>query len=463
MLPTPPTKNRDQEKNLMRTTIAVLALMLACGCGSGATGPAIGGGTTPAPDSVQPVLGQFTATWDPASDTLTFAPVGYPIVLNDNLTPQSIDTIPISQSGGGTSQPPSTVDLVSTGCVNGYPTTPTFHCNVEIRSYYTRALPNVVAVITSATVAGVNSQAYDATNADGVNPLGIASCCTATDHGLWVYENGSTFQGNNTPDGLASFLSANDGSNGGNGNGLNTGTREWIFANPLNQSVSYGVTIYASKGYSSYTFGFPTSSYVAVCPAAGGSGTSHGSTSGTAALPFDFALYGSWVASGTALKFARNGIFTVGATIPVSGTSVALPSLAAAHPAFFAFWDNLAEGGNLSANMCTKMIGTAPNRQFAIEWYNFDFSAPPPGSSADGPGKGSSLNFEVFLDEGTYEIDTVYNVMTLASGGTAGRASGSLMTVGVQDITGTVSTSEHNNDLGDSFGTGSAWSYTGNP
>jgi hypothetical protein len=66
---------------------------------------------------------------------------------------------------------------------------------------------------------------------------------------------------------------------------------------------------------------------------------------------------------------------------------------------------------------------------------------------------------EVFLFEGTSEIDTVYNAMT-GDATSDGRENGALATVGLQDETGTIATAEYQSQ---SFGTGFSWGYLPSP
>jgi len=421
-------------------------------------------------------LGEFTVAVDHKSRTLSFKPVGgTPLILDDNLQPLSQNSITDDQGGGGVcgagGQACNTIDLVSTSCNDTYDATTggvqpgaTFQCDVEMRSYYkNRALPNVYAQISAETLSGVATDAYDAISGSDDTDTTYTPPLSNT-HGLWAYQNGSS---------NGAFLSANDGSNGGNGSGLNAASRTWQFLNPQDQNVVYTISIWASLAYSRYQQTFGNSSYVAVCPHAGGTGTVESATSKTKiALPFDLTVYQNNYNTGSSnqeINVAQNGQITFGAptgtsALDASGTAVALPSTATnvPRPAFFAFWDNLKKSTtDANADICTQLIGTAPNRQFVIEWYDYDFTTAPPGTAKDGPNKGSSLDFEVFIDEGSGEIDTVYNNMVLATGAgtTANRESGSLATVGIQDATGTVATADYKNASGNTYGTGDAWSY----
>ena len=359
-----------------------------------------------------------------------------PIVLDDNLEPLSTDPVTISQSGGGSLQPANSVDLVSTNCIDGYPGAATFQCDVQLNSFYSRSLANVYVQVTSVTLNGSPVAGYDGTNSDATNPLGLDAT-----HGLWGYNNASVDVNAANP-----VLSSK-------AIGFNGGTRTWMFQNTADQNVSYTFAVFASKGFSSYTFGFPNGSlpgYVDACT--GGTSTTAASKTNIT-LPFDFTIYNT---NTTRVNIARNGQITFAATnLTASGTSVALPSAAAPHPSFFAFWDNLGRTTSDPGQMCYQTIGTAPNRMFVIEWRTFDFLNAP-----EGPNLGSSLDFEAFLFEGTGEIDTIYNTMNGQAGSVAGRENGSQATVGLQNETGTVATAEHNIQ---DYGTGNSWSYLPSP
>jgi hypothetical protein len=402
-------------------------------------------------------LGHFTATFDGKTKALSFAPVGRPIVLDDNLQPLSEDGITVSQSGGGNGQPTNTVDLVSTGCVNTYPTGNTFQCTVNMRSYYnTRSIANVYAQIDSVTVGGTTytttASPYDSNNSDTDSTYNPP---LSNLHGLWAHQNTST---------NGSFLSANDGSNGGNGNGNNQGSRIWEFKNPGNLAVSYDILVWASLGYSNYASAFGPS-YVDAC--SGGTTVTTTSKSGIP-LPFDFMLFSSSALD--TVNIAYNGQITFGSThLTNHNPPIALPSTSSnvPRPVIFPFWDDLKYGAaapavNPSAaagEMCYQTLGTAPSRQFVVEWRNMTFA------NAPGLTPPCSLDFEVLLYEGTGEIDTVYNYMDGTTTGSApsnGRETGTQATFGFQDSTGTLANQDATNDVGN-YSSGTSNAYIGVP
>ena len=175
-------------------------------------------------------------------------------------------------------------------------------------------------------------------------------------------------------------------------------------------------------------------------------GTSVGKVSSSSqTMPFAFLFHD---AGSTAVEFTKRGMITFGgASGTTSGENLVLPDSGAPGPAVYAFWDDIDFGG-ANSTMCYQTIGSAPNRKYVIEWKDMDFV-----DAADGV---ASLTFEAILSEGTNNIDVVYDTMT----GPTSRADGDSATVGVQNATGTVSTSEI--DTPD-FGSGNAYAFVPQP
>jgi hypothetical protein len=372
----------------------------------------------PLPNSV--MFGEFSAHVDKKARTMTIRQTKGGQAYGPNLEPQSVDSLNIVQDGVPGSGPAQTVELVNISTDDLYPGEDTFTAVVDLRHFFARSFANVYVQITAETDANGNpTTAYDAQNSDSGAAIGLS-----TAHGLWQY----TATG--APPGVLTQSP------------FNVGEREWIFNNPDDGDCDYVFAVWASKGFANYTFGFPNLGYVDACSG----GTSFTNPSKPAiALPFDFTLYN---VNASQVNVARNGQVTLGTTaLTASGTSLALPTTSAPHPVLFTFWDSLAVGAG--GQMCFQTIGSAPNRQFVIEWRGMNFS------TGAGSSPASSLDFETYLYEGTGEIDTVYNSMVGGST-SGGRETGTSATVGVQDETGTISTSEH--DIAD-YGTGNAWSY----
>jgi hypothetical protein len=400
------------------------------------------GGEAPPDTTIAPransVLFEYAAHASPKNHTLTFTLLNA-TAFGPDLQPQSIDSLDLDQYGGGGSPPANIVDLVTNSCTDNYPTEDTFQCSVTLRSFYTRNLANMFAQVTSITSdSGTDiSSNHSATNSYGGDSFGLDASM-----GLWQY----------TAD-----ASVNPGVIAQSPN--NSGTQEWIFANPDDQDTNYTFAVWGSKGFADYTFGFENLSYMDAC-SGGTSTTSNGVVKVTLPTGFDFTLYNvnSNTGSGNAavVEFAKNGQIGIGTTtLTASGTAQNLPTTSAPHPILFPFWDDLKYGSVGGAGkMCYQTIGSAPNRQFVIEWRNMDF--------ANSPGAGSSLDFEAYLYEGTGEIDTVYNLMNGPGGlpSASGRENGSEAYVGLQDETGTVATGEYQTQ---DYGTGNGYSYVPNP
>jgi hypothetical protein len=357
-------------------------------------------------DSASHVLAQLVATANPQAGTLTFSPAQ----IAASISPQALKGLTIDQAGGGDAQPANTVDLVSTDCMNNFSTGGhVFQCNVELRSFFPFAVQNVYAQVTSITA----SDGGTVVGYQGINSTSDSTYSPPLSNalGLWGYNNGST---------NGSFLSAYVS---GQPSGLNSATQTWEFENADNQIIQYGVSIWGTIGYSSYSFGFAASRYVDACT--GGTSTTNDEEETLVNLPFDFAIY-SDIYYGTTQKggFGADGIFTFGRVSRPPAQP--LPNSLVSYPAIFPFWDNLVttSGGQI----CYQTFFAAPNRKFVVEWQGMNFG------NAPGNSPPSSLDFEVLLFEGSGEIDTIYHSM-VGGTGSGDRQNGSMATIGVQDGT----------------------------
>jgi hypothetical protein len=416
------------------TSFALGALSLGglalTGCAGGEEPPDTSGTPTiaPRPNSV---LFEFTGHASPKNRTLTTQLVKA-TRFGADLQPQNMYSLDLDQYGGGTPNPPNIVDMITdtNSCEDNYAVNQTFQCGVTLRQFYSRSWSNTFVEVTSilsdsgadisATHAGVNSYSGDTFGIDASK-------------GLWEYTATGAQQG-------CLAQSPN-----------NTGDQTWIFANPDDADTNYTFAIWATEYYADYTLSFGNLGYMDAC--SGGTVVTGNSKTGIA-LPFDFTIYG---VNTSTVNIARNGQLTFGSTaLTVSNSPIALPSTSAPHPVLFTFWDALKYG--TGGQMCYQTVGTAPGRQFLVEWQNMTFSAGA-GATTSPP---ASLDFEAYLYEGSGEIDTVYNTMT-GNSGTNGRENGATAQVGIQDSTGTISTSEFQDDLGDSYGSGNAYSYIPSP
>ncbi|MBP6832990.1 MAG: hypothetical protein KA978_19540, partial [Deltaproteobacteria bacterium] len=138
----------------------------------------------------------------------------------------------------------------------------------------------------------------------------------------------------------------------------------------------------------------------------------------TETLPFGFSYYGQ---SFGAVGLSSNGMLSF-PTASAQYINSSLPNTSIPNT-IFSFWDDLYLRSN---GICTTVLGSSPNRQYIAQWSNATF----PGSTD----LTTSLNFEVFLSEGTNAIDVLFGTMT----GDGTLSSGSSATIGIQRDTGSI-------------------------
>jgi uncharacterized membrane protein len=131
-------------------------------------------------------------------------------------------------------------------------------------------------------------------------------------------------------------------------------------------------------------------------------------------IGFTFDFYGN---SYTELYFNTNGLITfLSGTDALSNTQI--PSTSLPDDLIAPFWDDLAVGpGYNSGIIYYQQLGTAPNRQFVVEWWNI--------TTLGGSGP---MTFEVILNE-TGAMWMQYQTLGTASSGSA--------TVGIENFDGT--------------------------
>jgi len=136
------------------------------------------------------------------------------------------------------------------------------------------------------------------------------------------------------------------------------------------------------------------------------------------ALPFGFPFYGqqyssAWVSSNGFLSFSQPSA--------AAGTNGAIPGAAQPNNAVYAFWDDLVvKAGTTTVRTAT--LGTAPNRQFVVEWRLANIYQ-----------TSSHISAEVILSENG-EIVVNYDEVSL----TNAREQGNSATVGIENATGDV-------------------------
>jgi hypothetical protein len=137
-------------------------------------------------------------------------------------------------------------------------------------------------------------------------------------------------------------------------------------------------------------------------------------------IPFAFRLWGSdyttvWPSTRGALVFGAEPRLDDGVGngyLPTDGYG----------PLVAPFWDQILLGDAPASDICFSLAGSAPNRQFVVEWAH-----------AGHAGVGDvDLTFEVVLHETTMAVDFVYGPLAPAMGADAGFADGSRAAVGLQ-------------------------------
>lgn len=208
------------------------------------------------------------------------------------------------------------------------------------------------------------------------------------------------------------------------------------FFTNLNETLAPGASLQYNRIKTATTSETPTATWVAAdslpgyTPTAGtynfidisGSGTGLSlSDDGSAAVTagFSFNFYG---ASSNQFCVNNNGhaLFATSGSCSGNFSNASLPSTDFASPAFLPYWDDFYTGGQ----DYVATVGTAPNRQFVMEWANkdtFDSRTAPAGAG---------YTFEIVLNEADNSID--YNYSSVAPGSTFGHDNGASATVGVQ-------------------------------
>jgi hypothetical protein len=389
-----------------------LALLAGCSDAGGEDGSpgALFPSEPPPPQGA--VVAEIIAHLSPSRGTITFEPIER---ASPGLDTQSMDSLNLVQDDVPGSGLPTTVELITNSvgynaeCPAPYQTN-TFCGNVTLQSFYGRSLSNVFVQATSIT---------PPTGHNGLNKDSSEFGLDDT-YGLWKY---------------TSPAASTEGVVGQSPH--NTGTRDWVFANPDNAETSIVLRVVSSLRYSGYVFDFSSASFIDAC--SGGVSTTASSAQQT--MPFPFTLYQS---TNSVVRFNIKGMITFGnVNGTASGSNVSLPAATAPKPGVFVFWDNLKYGPG--GKMCYKVVGSAPNRQAVITWNNMTFTDAPDANTA-------SLQFGAILTEGTNNIDVVYNAMS----GASSRPDGDSATIGVQNEAGSVATAEFNSG---GYGSGNAYAF----
>ncbi len=137
-------------------------------------------------------------------------------------------------------------------------------------------------------------------------------------------------------------------------------------------------------------------------------------------FPFPVTFYGNQYTTAWA---SSNGNLQFGSTASTAFSNDCLPSSTLTDPTIAVFWDDLRTDVQPGEGIFTATNGSAPFRQFVVEWRAQTFSG------------GSETNFEIIFFENSDTVRTVYGTNT-----------GATATVGVQSGSGSATQWECNVD-----------------
>ncbi len=176
--------------------------------------------------------------------------------------------------------------------------------------------------------------------------------------------------------------------------------------------------------------------FIDASPSGGGTALNFGNADDASAivqLPFPFSFFSKTYAAGTSIAVSTNGWISLDAFSrpeyqngQLPGVTVQRPdgSTGSIPPALIApFFSNLfiQEAGSIN----TLTLGTAPNRQFVVEWSDMGIE------DSNFNDVGASVTFEAILYEGSNDIQFLYQSLS------GSLSNGSTATVGLQDSTQT--------------------------
>src|SRR5205823_568655 len=147
-------------------------------------------------------------------------------------------------------------------------------------------------------------------------------------------------------------------------------------------------------------------------------------------LPFNFILFRDIYLADSPIAIAVNGYLSLEPLSLDEFQNAALPSKTVTRPSgsvgtvppslIAPFWDDLIM--HADSAITTKTLGSAPNRQFVVEWSKVSIL------DEDGRDLNANLTFEAVLYEGSNDIQYLYRNTT------GPRSDGSSATVGAQNL-----------------------------
>lgn len=414
--------------------------MAALGCAALIWGCA--GESEPVPDIAMPgddptispaepnaiVLADFIGRLDRQSRKLTFERVEASGSLRAQALDQPQNEVPVSNDGVPGSGPENTVELITNGDVTfgqGF-----WQANVTLRHFLPRPLNNVFVQVYAVDP---NDNQHNALNSDP-GEYGLDNR-----FGLWKYTcDALSLQG---PFGVF-----------GQPPSHNAGSRDWFFADPGDAGATYHIRVLTAKTFTGYDYGFPEANpadptwnacndlnadpnypRIRVTGAIGATSRE---------FPFAFTAYGF---TSRAIGYNNRGVLSLGFNNSVSdarsrvSTTTANPAnnlLPAASPGgtfykpgIFPFWDDLRYQSGGVGGMCSKLVGTEPQRKVVVTWENLATA------SGNAPRVGDSYTFSVVLHEGTNNIEFLY--LNMVSAAAPDQAQGSSASIGIQNESAT--------------------------
>lgn len=157
--------------------------------------------------------------------------------------------------------------------------------------------------------------------------------------------------------------------------------------------------------------------------ALGGAGRDDAHAATALTMPFGFRFFG---AEYTRVWPSTNGYAVFGVSAPQDRAGGADRFPADEGPLVAAFWADLVLRAGPGSDLCALTSGTAPNRQFVLEWldaYHTTYDT-------------THLTFEVVLTETTNTVDIIYSRLDPTANTTAEYVHGALATIGLQSDRG---------------------------